>query len=91
MSLLMDHPDIASALATGYPCGYREPPILHCDNANCDCELEGSDSVYIFDGEKLCEDCCKAAIRDNFNLEEIAAALGITIRPAHEYAEEDWT
>ncbi len=85
MSELQDHPDIASALATGYPRGHREPPVLHC--ADCGCELEGDETVYIFDGDELCEDCCKERIKDNFAIWEIAEALGATIQSVYACAE----
>lgn len=77
---LRDHPDIASALATGYPRGHLEPPMMHC--ADCGCELEGADAVYIFDSDELCEDCCKERIKGSFEVWEIAKALGAVIRPA---------
>ncbi len=86
MSELRDHPDIASALATGYPRGHREPPVLHC--SDCGCELEGDETVYIFDGDELCEDCCKERINDNFEIWEIAKALGATIRSVYACAED---
>ncbi len=87
MSELQDHPDIASALATGYPRGHREPPVLHC--ADCGCELVGTDRACDYDGDKLCHSCFKKRVCEEVDFDDLAKALGYIVKPASEFAEDD--
>jgi len=78
-----DHPDIARALATGYP--HPEKPCIRC----CDCNKSLTDKdVYDWDGDFLCEGCVKERIEENFTISEIAAALGIACKAAYLWEEE---
>lgn len=53
---------------------------VHC----CDCgkELTGDDPVFDWNGDLLCEDCCKTSIEASFSILEIANALKISVRYA---------
>lgn len=67
-----EHPEIACCLATGYP--YPNRPEVRC--CDCDKHMNYEDS-YDWDGDIVCENCLKDRIEDNFNISEIANALGI--------------
>lgn len=74
-----DHPEIAMALATGYPHPVREHFIACCD---CGAELSGADPVYDWDNDLVCESCCEKRIGENYFIKDIAEALGILCRDA---------
>lgn len=44
----------------------------------CDEVIDGD--AFIWDGECICKECCEKAVRDNFSFEDIAKALGTTVR-----------
>lgn len=81
-----DHPKIACALATGYPYPVKEPEPVNC--TDCGLELTGEDTVFIYDGEPCCENCCRDRIEEEFDMVAIARALGIITKPAEIYMEE---
>ena len=81
-----DHPEIACALATGYPRPPKELPPVYCDE--CSYEMTGDEKVYDYDGEALCENCCRDRIMEDIDMETIARALGIIAKSAEIYAEE---
>ena len=81
-----DHPEIACALATGYPKPPKEPDPIYCDE--CSCELSGDTRVYDYDGEKLCENCCRDRVMEDIDMSDIARALGIITKSAEEIMEE---
>lgn len=83
-----DHPDIARALATGYPHPVKEPDPVNC--TDCGLELTGEDTVFIYDGEPCCENCCRDRIEEEFDLSYIAKALQIPTQSAAVYAEEHY-
>ncbi len=73
-----EHPEIAMALATGYP--HPERPCIHC----CDCDKAlTNEDVFDWDGDILCEGCVKERIEENYTISEIAVALGIPRKPAY--------
>lgn len=53
---------------------------LHCED--CGKVLFGDSPVFNWDGDRLCEDCCRTAIEANFSILEIANALKIPARYA---------
>ncbi len=83
-----DHPEIACALRTGYPQPPKEPIEIHCDE--CGCHIDGSEKVYAYDGERICEKCCRDRITEDFDVEEIAKALKIAFKSAEDYVEDDY-
>lgn len=83
-----DHPEIACALATGYPHPPKELPPVYCDE--CSHEMTGDEKVYDYDGEALCENCCRDRIMEDIDMETIARALGIIAKSAEIYAEEQY-
>ena len=83
-----DHPEIACALATGYPHPPKELPAVYCDE--CSHEMTGDEKVYDYDGEALCENCCRDRIMEDIDMETIARALGIIAKTAEIYAEEQY-
>lgn len=51
---MLDHPDIASAIATGYPRRYSHRPTLVCDHCRQPIETD----MYLFiGGEYYCWNC----------------------------------
>lgn len=75
-----EHPEIARCLATGYPHPERHNTILCVD---CGAELAGKDTVFIWDGENLCEDCVKDRIEENIDTQTLAESLGIPWKSAY--------
>lgn len=67
-----EHPEVARCLATGYPHPLR-PEVTCCD---CGKSMNYDDS-FNWDGDIICEMCLKERIDENFNISEIAGALGI--------------
>ena len=88
MQNIPDHPEIACALATGYPKPPKEPDPVYC--SECGKELTGHDDVYDYDGEALCSNCCLDRITEDYEVSEIAEALGIRKKTADEYAAEHY-
>ena len=88
MCKIPEHPEIACALATGYPETPKEREPVTC--TDCGAELTGDDKVYDYDGDKLCDKCCRERIREEVDLETIAQALGIIVKSAEEYTEEEY-
>ena len=86
MQNIPDHPEIACALATGYPNSPKEPDPVHC--SECGTELTRDDKVYDYDGDALCENCCRDRIEEEFDMSYIAQALGLIVKSAENYAEE---
>lgn len=81
-----DHPEIARALATGYPGPIHERPIvIPC--SGCGAELAEDDLVYDWMGELICETCVKIRMEEDFSIQEIAEAMGIMCREAAQYEE----
>lgn len=78
-----EHPEIARTLATGYPYPAKDPDPVNC--TDCGMELEGEDTVFIYDGEPCCENCCRDRIEEEFDLSYIAERLGIPHESATEY------
>ncbi len=75
---ITEHPQIAMALATGYP--HPEAPCIHC----CDCEKSlMNEDAFDWDGDPLCENCVMERIEQNYSISEIAVALGIARKPAY--------
>lgn len=88
MQNIPDHPEIACALATGYPKPFKEPDPVCC--SECGKELVGTDTVFDYDGESLCANCCINRITDNYEVSEIAQALGIIAKKAEDFTEDDY-
>lgn len=87
MPTIPEHPEIACALATGYPKPPKEPGPVNC--TDCGLELTGADNVFIYDNEPLCENCCRDRIEEEFDMSHIAKALGIAVKEACAYMEEE--
>ena len=81
-----DHPEIARALATGYPHPVKEPEPVNC--TDCGLELTGKETVFIYDGEPCCENCCRDRIEEEFDISHIAKLLNIPTKTAADYAAE---
>lgn len=79
-----EHPEIARTLATGYPQPVKDPDPVNC--TDCGLELDGEDTVFIYDGEPCCENCCRDRIEEEFDLSYIAERLGIHHESATDYA-----
>lgn len=86
MPTIPDHPEIACALATGYPKPPKELDPIYCDE--CSHEMSGKDTVFIYNGENLCENCCRDRVMEDIDMTEIARALGIIMKSAARYAAE---
>lgn len=71
---MIEHPGITAAERWGYPTKPRESKIICAD---CGKELAGDDPVFDWDGDQLCETCCKTAIEETFSISDIAEALHI--------------
>lgn len=83
----IEHPIITATERWGYPERPREHTI-RCDY--CNKELIGGAIVFDWDGDRICEKCCKAAIEDNFTFLEIAEALNIAADRAADLEENDY-
>lgn len=87
MPTIPEHPEIACALATGYP----KPPIeadpVYC--SECSREMYGDETVFVYDGETLCENCCRDRIMEDIDMSEIARKLGFIVKPANQFVERD--
>lgn len=80
----LEHPDITSALATGYPRTATHHTI-ECES--CGAELAGEDDVFILEGQRLCCNCCKDAILDNYSIRELCDNLRIAYVHAEDCAD----
>lgn len=80
----LEHPDITAALATGYPSAVTHHTI-ECEL--CGAELIGEDDVFILEGQRLCCDCCKGAILDNYSIRELCDNLSIAYVSAEDCAD----
>lgn len=80
-----DHPEIACALATGYPHPVKEY-FVNCED--CGNELTGMDKVFDYDGDPLCEECFRERLMEDMSMEEIAEKLGFIVKDAYDYAAE---
>lgn len=76
---MIEHPVITATERWGYPTRPQERKVICAD---CGKELTGDDPVFNWDGDQICETCCKTAIEENFPIWEIAEALNITARYA---------
>lgn len=74
-----EHPEIARCLATGYPHPLR-PDVTCCD---CNKVLAGDDTVYIWDGEAVCDDCVRDRINESIDTQTLAECLGIKWKSAY--------
>ena len=79
-----DHPDVAYALATGYP--EPEKPSIRCEY--CGEEICGSEPIFFYDGDRICENCCRDKIEEDFSIAEIADKLNIQHCEAAFYEED---
>lgn len=86
MSDIPEHPDIASALQTGYPA--RSCAVHHVTCMDCDEELTGSDLVFDYDGDALCGNCFIDRLTEDMSPEDIAKRMGFIVKDADTYAEE---
>ena len=86
MSDIPEHPDIASALQTGYPAGIKELPSVRC--SDCGMELSGDDLVFDYDGDSLCGNCFIDCLTEDMSPEDIAKRMGFIVKDADTYAEE---
>lgn len=81
-----EHPDIASALQTGYPVRSR---VAHCVTCmDCAKELTGADLVFDYDGDALCESCFLDRLTADLGAQDIAARMGFIVKDADTYKEE---
>lgn len=76
-----EHPQIARVLATGYP----EPVSKPMNCVECGAEFNHFESVFLYDGDAICENCCRDRIMEDFNMEDIAKALQIIVQSLEEY------
>lgn len=79
---MIEHSVITATERLGYPTMPQESKIICAD---CGKELTGDDPVFDWDGDQICEDCCKTAIEENFSILEIAKALNIAAKCANDY------
>lgn len=82
----IEHPDIAMALATGYPHPVREHYVSCCD---CDKHLSDEDTVYIWDGDYICDQCLFERVQEQIDAQTIAESLGIAWKRAYLLEEEE--
>lgn len=80
-----EHPEIARALKTGYP-AKEDSKAIHC--VDCETILAEHDTVYIFDGDYLCEKCVMERIEETIPVKTIAEAVGIDWRSAYLLGED---
>lgn len=80
-----EHPQIARTLATGHPEPASEP--VRCDV--CGSEFELDESVFLYDGEKLCSACCLDRVLEEYSFEKIAEAMKIAFKSLPRYLEEE--
>ena len=76
--MYLEHPEITTALRTGWPVEQKHYPECAC----CGQEMEPEDieysRLYEFDGEWLCGDCLKERLAD-LAAGELAALLGCDV------------
>lgn len=71
---MIEHPVITATERWGYP----YPPdreTIHCEY--CQSELFVGEPVFEWDGDLICEECCRNAVEESFSFFEIASALRI--------------
>lgn len=81
-----DHPDVASALRTGYPLGAQESKAIKCDY--CGKELSGDDYVFDYGGSPTCEECLMENLKEDYAICKIAEQFGLVYKTATEAARE---
>lgn len=84
MNEIFEHPQISRALLTGYP--EEEPEPVRCED--CGEQITADEKVFLFDDEAVCENCCRDRIEDNFDIEDLARALNITVKSMDNYLSE---
>lgn len=70
----IEHPIITATERWGYP---ERPREITISCAYCNKKLTGGDTVFNWDGDRICENCCRSAIEENLTFLEIAEALDI--------------
>lgn len=82
MYQIPDHPVIRNMEATGYPHPVKEY-VANCED--CGEELTGTDKVFDYDGDPLCEECFRERLMEDMSMEEIAEKLGFIVKDACDY------
>lgn len=79
-----EHPDITSALATGYPRGILDRELPRC--GRCRAIFMPDEEAYLIDGKPYCRDCFPEEIVENTPTIDLVAILGVKHCPAEELA-----
>lgn len=78
----IEHPDITSALDTGYPRGILDRELPRCNR--CRAIFTEGETAYLVDGVAYCEDCFPQEIVENTPTIDLIEMFGITTCPADE-------
>lgn len=79
-----EHPDITSALATGYPRGILDRELPRCNR--CRGIFMADETAYLIDGVAYCKACVRKEITENTPFETFLATFGVESCPAEELA-----
>lgn len=80
----IEHPDITSALATGYPRGSLGRELPRCNR--CRVSFMEYETAYLIEGLAYCEDCFPQELIENTPTIDLIEMFGITQCPAEELA-----
>lgn len=80
MPRIPDHPEVARALATGYP---KLEKSVFC--SECGKEFAGDHRMYILAGDIVCPNCLISYIREEVGLDGLADALDIERTTAYDF------
>lgn len=78
----IEHPDITSALATGYPRGILDRELPRCNR--CRGIFMEDETAYLIDGAAFCRACVRKEITENTPFDTFLATFGVESCPADE-------
>lgn len=82
---IMEHPDVASAMRTGYPAGRIRSGTAQC--SECGNAVEAGDSEYgvllEYNGKMLCRVCFEEAVEDDLHRDPVAFAQSLLLAVEH--------
>lgn len=80
----IEHPDITSALATGYPRGIIDRELPRCNR--CRGIFMEDEEAYLIDGVAFCRSCVGDELIENTPFPDLLAMFGIDHCPVEELA-----
>lgn len=76
----IEHPDITSALATGYPRGVKDRELPVC--RRCRGIFMEDEMAYLIEDEPYCKACVRKEITENTPFDTFLATFGVESIPA---------